>query len=243
MPKFNPWRIAGLVAVVSVLLVIGIRMSATPIARAAGAVAAAPVQDRIPYGWQGEPDGAGVQLVNVVSTTEAPTQSVTVRNVSTQPVTGVQFVAAVEQFSRGPRVPVRLFSSELLRVTIPVGGALTISPEVVSAGQLQRIAADAGGAHIQFFFGLQRVSFANGFEWSITPNSSATTGAGALNIPKPVYSRDLILRDAGIPETPYGACRDDRNRTTSHGGSVGILNEPGMWMRCQNGRWVEAAGR
>jgi beta-lactamase regulating signal transducer with metallopeptidase domain len=243
MPKLNPWRIAGLVAVVAVLLVIGMRMSATPIARAAGAIAAAPVQDRIPYGWQSEPDGAGVKLVNVVSTTEAPTQSVTVRNVSTQPITGVQFVAAVEQFSRGSRVPVRLFSSELLPVMIPVGGEVALSPEVVPAGQLQRVVAEAGGARVQFFFGVQRVSFANGFEWSITPNPAAATGADALNIPRLVYSRDLILRDAGIPEKPYSACRDDRNHTTSHGGAVAILNEPGMWMRCQNGRGVEAVGR
>jgi hypothetical protein len=129
-----------------------------------------------------------------------------------------------------------------------------VSPQVLSAEQLQQVAADAGGVRIQFFFGVQRVKFANGTEWSITVNPTATSGSDAFNIrrrssstratiDRPVYSRDLITRDAGAVEVPFGACRDDRNRATSHGGVMAILNEPGKFMRCQNGRWVESARR
>lgn len=100
-----------------------------------------------------------------------------------------------------------------------------------------------GGARIEFFFGLQRVKFANGFEWRITPNPAATTGEVAFSIRGPVYSRDLIVRDANRLEVPHGACRDNRNRATSHGGLVPVLNEPGTFMQCQNGRRVESVRR
>ncbi len=78
-----------------------------------------------------------------------------------------------------PRPPVRLFTSDMLVVSIPPGGTATVAPQVLSAEQLQQLAADSGGARIQFFFGLQRVRFANGFEWTITPNPAAATSGTA----------------------------------------------------------------
>jgi beta-lactamase regulating signal transducer with metallopeptidase domain len=248
MPKFNSARIALLSPVIVVLLFVGMRVSAASAARAprVSAGGAITFQEKVPYGWQTSPEGAGVELEKFVSTAEAPAQSVTVRNISTAPIVGVQFLAAVEQFPAmriAPRPPVRLFTSDMLPVSIPPGGTATVSPQVLSAEQLQQIVADSGGARIQFFFGLQRVRFANGFEWTTTPNPAATTGSDAFNIARPVYSRDLIVRDATSPEVAFGACRDERNRATSHGGLVPILNEPGKFVRCQNGRWVESAAR
>jgi hypothetical protein len=248
MPKFNSVRIAALIPLMVLLLFVGMRVSAASAARAprVGAGGAIALQENVPYGWQPSPEGSGVELEKFVSTAEAPAQSVIVRNISTAPIVGVQFMAAVEQFPAtrmAARPPVRLFTSVMLPVSIPAGGTATVSPQVLSAEKLQQVVADAGGARIQFFFGLQRVRFANGFEWTITPNPAATTGADAFNIVRPVYSRDLIARDVTTPEVAFGACRDERNRATSHGGQVPILNEPGKFMRCQNGRWVESPGR
>jgi hypothetical protein len=97
--------------------------------------------------------------------------------------------------------------------------------------------------HLEGLPSLRSVSFANRSEWTITPNPSASTGNEALNIPRPVYSRVLMARDASRPAVAYGACRDERNRATSHGGRVPILNEPGHAMVCDNGRWIEASSR
>ena len=257
MPKLRAVRIAASLSFVVALLFVGMRVTIASAARVprTDAPPSAP-QENVPYGWQSEPDGAGIVLANFVSTADAPAASVTVRNVSTAPVIGVQFLAAVEQLGgfRLLRPPVRLFASKLLPVSIPPGQSAVVSPRVLSVEQLQQAAADAGGVRIQFFFGVQRVKFANGAEWSMAPDPTATSGADAFNIGRrpsrtrapadsPAYSRDLITRDASAVAVAFGACRDERNRATSHGGVMAILNEPGKFMRCQNGRWVEAADR
>jgi len=135
----------------------------------------------VPYGYATEQHGSGVILESLVSSGEAPAQKVTVRNVSTERITGLQFVAALKQV--GANRPVL---------------------------------------------------------WSITPNPAAVTGENTLNLQKLFYSRDLITRDASRSRLPFAACRDDHNASTSHGGIVPILNEPGHFMRCDNGRWIDA---
>ena len=44
-------------------------------------------------------------------------------------------------------------------------------------------------------------------------------------------------RDAAKPRVPGAACLDDRNRTYSLGAVVPVLNEPGRFVRCVDGRW------
>jgi beta-lactamase regulating signal transducer with metallopeptidase domain len=247
MPRFQYARIIGFAMMSVVVAVMGMRVSAASAARAprlsAGVANPSPlVQDKVPFGFATEQEGSGVELQRIVSTAEEPAQLAVVKNLSNEPVVGLRFVASVERWGRtlSGRRPVRLFVSPVVVVSIPPGGTVQVSPNVLTAAQLQTIASESGDVRLQLFFGLQSVSFANGYGWSITPNSAALSGSDALNIPRPVYSRDLIARDAGRPAVPYGACRDDRNRTTSHGGMFSILNEPGHMMVCDNGRWIEA---
>jgi hypothetical protein len=197
-------------------------------------------QEKIPFGFATEQNGSGVELQRVVSTPDEPAQMFVVKNLSNQPVVGLRFLAGIERWTTGRRLPIRLFESPVVSVVIAPGQSAEVSPRVLTAAQVQTVATESPGARLQFFFGLRSVNFANGFEWNVTANAQASSGPDALNIPKPVYSRDLITRDATRPAVPYGPCRDDRNRATSHGGRVPILHEPGHTMVCDNGRWVES---
>lgn len=167
----------------------------------------------------------------------------TLKNVSNQPIVGLRFIAVVERWTAVSRMPARVFVSPVVSVAIPPGQTVEIAPNVLTAAQVQAVAAESSGATLQLFFGLQFVRFANGYEWSITPNLSAVIAPSALNIPRLVYSRSLIDRDAGKSPVSYGACRDEQNRATSHGGRVPILNEPGRAMVCENGRWIDATSQ
>jgi len=245
MPTFQRARIIGLASLFVILMVTGLRVSAASAARVPHLLSPASspsqaMQDKIPYGFATVQDGSGVELQRIVSTLEEPAQLVTVKNLSNQPVVGLRFVAAVERWTRVSRMPVKLFMSPVVPVSIPAGQSLDVAPNVLTAAQVQALAGESPGARIQLFFGLQGVSFANGYAWSITPNLSTLSGTNALNIPRPVYSRDLIARDANRPAVAYGACHDEKDRATSHGGRVPILNEPGHFMVCNDGRWIEA---
>lgn len=106
-------------------------------------------------------------------------------------------------------------------------------------------------------FGLSGVRYANGFEWSITPNPAASSGSDVFGIVRPQVPRALIGPDAEPPQLPrsmispeadrlpvrHRACRDDRDRAYSDGARVPIAGEPGRSARCADGRWVEAASR
>ena len=176
-------------------------------------------------------------------------------------VTGVRVVAAVERFMRSGlfrRMPVELFASDMLPVSIAPGETVEIAPRFITAEDLQRLAEAAPDAHLQLFFGLSAVRYANGFEWSITPNAAARSGSdvfksappwllntlfgrGADRPPVPQLPRALFARDANRPPVPYGACRDDRDRAYSHGAAAPLVGEPGRSARCEDGRWIESA--
>jgi beta-lactamase regulating signal transducer with metallopeptidase domain len=248
MPTFPRARIIGLASLFLILIVTGMQVSAASAARAPRLTLRAPspsfaIQDKIPYGFATEQVGSGVELQRIVSTIEEPAQLVIVKNLSNQPVIGLRFTAAVERWTRVSRLPVKLFMSPIVAVSIPPGQSLEVAPNVLTASQVQAVAAESPGATIQLFFGLQAVSFANGYNWTTTPNPSTLSGTEALNIPRPIYSRNLIARDANRPPVAFTACRDEQNRATSHGGRVPILNEPGHFMVCNDGRWIDAGLR
>ncbi len=245
MPRFQYARIVTLAGIAVLVFVAGLQVSAASAARAPRLTdsdenPSRRAQEKIPFGFATEQNGSGVELQRVVSTPDEPAQMFVVKNLSNQPVVGLRFLAGIERWTTGRRLPIRLFESPVVSVVIAPGQSAEVSPRVLTAAQVQTVATESPGARLQFFFGLRSVSFANGFEWNVTANAQASSGPDALNIPKPVYSRDLITRDATRPAVPYGPCRDDRNRATSHGGRVPILHEPGHTMVCDNGRWVES---
>jgi beta-lactamase regulating signal transducer with metallopeptidase domain len=247
-PRFSAVRLAVFATVLVTLAVSGVRVttaSASRAARLAGAgestSPSAQGQDFIPYGFATEQDGSGVDFHVLTSTREAPLERASIRNLTDQPVAGVQFVAAVERWHRGipRRLPVRLFVSDVVPVSVGAGQTVEVSPKVITEAQIQQIAADNPGARLQLFFGLSAVRYANGAEWSITPNPAALTGSDVFDSSRPQIPRSLITRDAARSEVPFGPCRGTRDRLSSHGARMPIRDEPGRLGRCENGRWVE----
>jgi beta-lactamase regulating signal transducer with metallopeptidase domain len=294
IPRFSVLRLVGFAVALVVLAVSGVRVTTASASRAAelgirattaSASGAARLgvrgekrsvatlrQDPPPYGYVPEQEGSGVVLRVFPPTPEAPLYRVSIRNTTDQRVAGVRVVAAVERFNRGffGRMPIELFVSDLLPVSIEPGEKVDIAPRLVTSEDLQRLAEAAPDAHLQLFFGLSAVRYANGFEWSNTPNSAARSGSDvfksaplwllstlfgrnvdrpppvpqlhrAVFAPVPQLPRALFARDANRPPVPYGACRDDRDRAYSHGAAAPLLGEPGRSARCEDGRWVESA--
>ena len=250
-PRFVSVRLAVFAALLLALIVSGARVTTASAARVSrlASTGARPVremvrQDRIPFGVATEQEGSGVEFHVVASRLEAPLERVRLRNMTNQPVVGVQFVAAVERFiSRLPlRLPVRLFVSETLPITIPPGETVEVSPAVINAEQVQAVAEESPGMNLQLFFGLSAVQYANGHIWTIPPNPAALRGSDVFGSSRPEIPRALLHRDADQPHVSASACRDERNRAYSLGAVVPVRGEPGSHARCTDGRWTEVTG-
>jgi beta-lactamase regulating signal transducer with metallopeptidase domain len=239
MPRFRPLRITALAAVLLALVVTGFQVSAMSAARVPGRSPA--VQGPVPYGYVPSQEGAGVEIVAPHRNDANVFDTVTLRNKSNQTLTAVRFVAAVESRTLAGMQPVRLLMSRDIPLALPPGTSVEVAADVPTAEQFEAVARELAGARLQLFLGLQSATFANGFRWEITPNASARSGSEALGILRPVYPRALIDRDAPKTPSPDKPCDDDRGRATSHGGVIPILDEPGHFMRCTDGRWVEAS--
>lgn len=283
IPRFSVLRLAGCAVALAILVVSGVRVTTASAARAAelgvrvtsasvSRVAGPAVrgeprsvatlrQDPLPYGYIPKQEGSGVVLGVSRPTADAPLPRASIRNTTNHTVTGVRVVAAVERFMRSGlfrRMPVELFASDMLPVSIAPGETIEIAPRFITAEDLQRLAEAAPDAHLQLFFGLSAVRYANGFEWSITPDSAARSGSDVFKSARPwqlstLFGRDvdrppvpqlpraLFARDANRTPVPYGACRDDRDRAYSHGAAAPLVGEPGRAARCEDGRWIESA--
>jgi hypothetical protein len=263
MPRFTVVRLVGAFLALVILVMFGASVTTASASRAArlGIVGESPNvsalrQNPPPYGYVSEQEGSGVVLGISRPTLETPLSRASIRNTTNETVTGVRVVAAVERFGRGffGRMPVELFVSEMLPVAIAPGETVEIAPRFVTAEDVLRLAEATPAAHLQLFFGLSAVRYANGFEWSITPNTAARAGADVFGVSRPQLPRSLIDRDANQPQLPrsvidrdanrpqpsYGPCRDDRDRAYSLGATVRLIGEPGRSVRCENGRWVES---
>jgi beta-lactamase regulating signal transducer with metallopeptidase domain len=240
MPRLNVLRITGLAAALVLLVATGIRVSAASAARTPRHAAAPTAQGSIPYGYAPSQEGSGIQITRVRRGDVALLDAVALQNVADQVVTSVQFTVAIETRTAAGPLPVRLFTSAAIPVSIGPGAVAEVAPGVPSAEQLQSVAREVPGASLQSFFGLNAVTFANGYRWHVNPNPDALSGPDALGIARLINPRTLIERDAAKTPVPFKWCVDDRGRATSHGGLIPILNEPGAMMRCTDGRWVDA---
>jgi beta-lactamase regulating signal transducer with metallopeptidase domain len=245
MPRFNSVRLIALAATLIVLVVTGIRVTAASAAYASRVVAngetdARIPQTHIPFGWQTEQDGSGVVLGPFVFTEDAPEQRATVRNTTSATISALRFIAVVEGMT--PRGPVRIFTSEMMPVSIAPGQSGDIAPKTISPEQLQQAAA-ASSDRVQVFFSLQAVKFANGAEWHMTPNPAATNHQEALGIPGVEIPRELLGTAPAAAVLADSSCRDQNGRAYSLGAVVPLRNEPGRFARCNNGRWEESALR
>jgi hypothetical protein len=260
MPRFSSMRLLALAATLVILIVSGLQVTAASAAYASRFMAPeAPASARTPQtgipfgGYQTEQDGSGVVLGPFAWTEYAPVQSsreadppqarrlsATVRNITSEKISALRFIAVVEEIPFTS--PVRIFTSELTTVSIAPGQSAEIPVKVLSLEQLQQVAA-APPNRVQVFFGLQAVRFANGAEWHITPNPTATYHEDALGIPRTEIPRELLATTAATSATRDSLCRDQNGRGYSQGALVPVRNEPGKFARCNNGRWEESARR
>lgn len=237
MTKFSSTRVAILMAAFLGLIITGARLGVVSVAHASAAVRSAFVagQNSVPFGYTTEQPGSAAVLTRVVSSPEYPAELVTVRNMATQTISGIAFAAIVEFL---PRAPVRIFTSELRPVSIAPGQTADIAPNVLSAEQLQKEAGQYNG-RVQVFFGLTKIRYANGFEWSVTPNPAAMSGRDALSLPRPDLPRSLVVVARTEPTANESLCHDEQRKEYSPGMMMGIRAEPGNFARCIGGQWVE----
>lgn len=241
MPRLTLVRTSILAIALGALVVSGIQLSAASAARAPHR-SGPPMQGPVPYGY-GDQDGSGIVFKGIRVREDGTIESARLQNVTTERVVAVHFVAAVEAIGRGARGVVQLFTSNEIPVSIGPNETANVTADVLSAAQIERVARQSGTGRVQVFYSLLAASFGNGAEWHANSNREARSGSEGVGIPVPRYPRALIERDAAKPIVAYGACADDRGRATSHGGVMEILNEPGHFMRCADGRWVETAVR
>lgn len=244
MPRFKSLRVLALASALVALVLSGIQLSAASAARSPSRATATPqVPGSIPHGYAMTQEGSGVTVKQLRTADDGSFESVTVQNVTTERITALRLVAAIERRTAAGTLPVRLFVSKDILVSIEPNETANVTGGVLTASQIEEVARNTPDARLQTFFALQAVRFANAHNWSITPNPDAHTGSDAIGTPPLVYPRTLIQRDATRVPTPGGLCVDDRGRGSSPGLLVRILNEPGHLMRCVDARWVESAGR
>jgi hypothetical protein len=243
MPRFSSMRLLGLAATLAILVVSGLRVTAASASYASRFAApgnAGAAQAGVPFGYATEQDGSGVALGPFVWTAGVPVQRATARNISTERITGLRFVAIVERMPF--RNAVRLFSSDVIPVSIAPGESTEVSAQVLSPEQLQQVAAESSD-RVQVFFGLRAVKFANGAEWTLTPNPAATNEREALATPPPEIPRELLATTIAASTAAHPVCRDQNARVYSTGAVVPLRNEPGHFARCVSGRWEETTVR
>ena len=241
MPRFVTLRAGVLVAGLAGLAATGIQLSAASAARAprrpfVGPLAQAAVP-RVPHGYAAEQDGAGVKLHRVVIDDDGVFQSATLENLSTQPVAAVRFLVVVERRQNGVSMAVRTFTTNDLALSVAPRATVDIRTTLLTREQIGEVASQTPGAKLQVFYALQAVRFANGYLWEMTPNRDARSASDAIGERRPMLPRAFVDRDAAKAPVPGAACRDDRDRTYSLGAVVAVLNEPGSFVRCTDGRW------
>lgn len=244
MPRFTSLRVLALATALVALVLSGIRLSAASAARSPSRATAIPqMQGSVPYGYAPTQEGSGVAVKQLSTAADGAFESMTVQNLTTERITALRLVAVIERRTAAGTLPVRLFVSKDILVSIEPNETAHVTGGVLTASQIEEVARNTPDARLQTFFALQGVQFANAYQWSMTPNPDAHSGAEAIGTLPLVYPRTLIERDATRVTTPGGLCADDRGRQTSPGALVPILNEPGHLMRCVDARWVESAPR
>lgn len=236
MPSFRFLRVVGLAAVLIAVSFGVVRVAAVSAAHTATTAVAgtsnAARQSAVPFGY-GVADGAGVEIRKVSTTPELPVDRINVHNLTTQTITGLRFVVVAEAL---PFVsPVRIFSSELEKVSIAPNATEEVSSNV-AAGAFPQLASL--GARVQGFISVQEVRYANGTAWQMTPNPNATNSLDALALRAVPLARELVGALSPDPSLPHG-CLDQNKKGYSQGAIVNVLNEPGRRARCNEGRWDE----
>jgi beta-lactamase regulating signal transducer with metallopeptidase domain len=207
-------------------------------ARASASTGSSIDDNGTPINFAFEQPGSGIRMTSMTSSASEWCYSAVLHNDNDVPVTAVTFVGVVS--SRGGLgSEVAIITGDPVTVSIPARGSATVPIGLLSPEQAEA----AKDGPIQVMCGIERVRFANGAEWSVTPNPAATTTEEALGFPNSRIPRALVI-SGGKDDGQLGSrlCRDDRQQTYSPGAIVEIQHEPGRLARCVDGEWVETTG-
>jgi TonB family protein len=206
--------------------------------QAAGASAGPGTAWNIPIGYATGQPGSSVVLGPVLSDASHLAATITVTNEADVAVSSITLVGIVRGSSenRGPG-PLAIVQSAPIAVSVPPGTARTVAARFLSREQLAPAQAKVGLAR-QVFFGIERVEYANGADWSMAPNPAARTEWEALSLPPAQVSRRLIVATPRVGPREY-VCTGENGAQTSEGGVLAVVGEPGRWAVCRNGVWLD----
>ena len=170
-------------------------------------------------------------------------ESAAIRNNANVAVTGIAFVAVAELWRAEERLPVQIFTTDVIPVEIAPGAKADVDIHLLPEEDWMRLGGMA--PHVQVMCALTKVTYANGATWEVTPNPAVRTAEAALSFPPAEVSRSQFSRAA----TQGWVCLDDRGGEYSVGALVAIRNEPGTLAQCVDAtpagqrehvvRWIE----
>jgi TonB family protein len=240
MTRTSLVRASAIVALLVGIVYIGgpvVRLSAQQ-AASASAPAATESAWGIPIGYATGQPGSSMVLGPVLADANHLAATITVKNEADVATSSIALVAVVRGTSnaRGPG-PLAIVSSQPIAIAVSPGETRTIPVRFLSREQLAPATAKVGPPTM-VFFGIERVAYANGADWSMAPNPSARTEWEALSLPPAQISRRLI---AGAPRVGprEHVCAGEQGEQTSEGGVLAVAGEPGRMAVCRNGVWLD----
>jgi TonB family protein len=238
MPRSSFVRSMALLALTLCVASMGGRLVRVSAQQTTAASAAAITSWNIPIGWATTQPGSSTLLGPVVTDADYLAASITLTNSADVAVTSLTLVGIVRGDSgNGGPGPLAIVVSDPQPVSVAPGASATVPTRFLSRAQLAPAAAKVGFPR-QVFFGVSRVAFANGAEWSMAPNPAARSEWEALSLPPAQVSRRSIV---GTPRVGSRAdvCTGDEGEQTSEGGVLAVAGEPGRWAICRNGVWLD----
>lgn len=135
---------------------------------------------RVPIGYDPAPKipALGVKLPRI----DGPGFSVRITNQSPVPIDRLRYVAIVEQV--GWRTPVRVIHSMTWDLSLAHGETTFISSDWLNRDALDQLSASAP-AKTQIFLAPSYVRYADGSEWNVKIDPTATSSVGALVLSRP----------------------------------------------------------
>lgn len=194
-------------------------------------------RDLVPTGYVPQQPGAPITISGRTSTAAYLFDSVRIRNAAEVSISSVTFVAGIRGGDR--RKPIVLLATDPIAVTLEPGASTELHTRLLPPSQA--LAAREGFAtrDLTVTLGVLRVGFADGSEWRVLPQTSASTFDEAFYLPKGgVAGRRVEKGESRGNDTGDQICADDLGLRYSAGGIVAVTDEPGALARCMHGRWV-----
>ena len=191
---------------------------------------------RVPIGYDPEPDDTPLRQIS--PRTDGLGFATQITNRGTGVIVAIGYAAIVERVGR--RAPVTVLRSQVWSRRLARGDSTELEAPWLTAADLDRLQDEATPDRIQMFIAPIYIRYADGSEWNLPIDESASSSMDALRRTPPSIPRTLIMAAQRPAEgQPSAPCHDDHGKRFSPGATVVIRNEPGHLARCDQGRWVE----